>query len=189
MREETSSLRAVSMVALSFKKKVITKFRKVIFFEMPLSILMLNLGTSPAFAAQEDLVGFSLMSSKNKAESSDTYTINFNNVSIIEYIRFISKIANLNFVFDENELQFTVTIVSEEPISVKNILSALVQVLRIHGLRLLEQENNLLITKSGDVNQISTIVSSDLPNSTSNNSPIVTRVFRIKVANPNSIAT
>ncbi|MGE5196242.1 MAG: hypothetical protein ACM3JI_02805, partial [Anaerolineae bacterium] len=49
------------------------------------------------------------------------YMINFNNVSIIEYIRFVSKIRNINFVFDSQDLDFKVTIVSEEPTSVKNI--------------------------------------------------------------------
>ena len=47
---------------------------------------------------------------KNK----DTYTINFNNVSITEYIRFASKIAKLNFNYSEDDLKFNVTIVSEE---------------------------------------------------------------------------
>src|SRR5262245_15922333 len=45
----------------------------------------------------------------------DRYLINFNNVSIIEYIRFVSKITGSNFVFEDNELQFNVTIVSEDP--------------------------------------------------------------------------
>lgn len=122
-----------------------------------------------------------------KAE--DGYTMNFNNVSIIEYIRFVSKIFNVNFVFDEKELQFNVTIVSEDSVSSKNIMSALIQVLRIHNLRILEQENNLLITSSSDVNQIPTIISSELPGATSAGSPLITRVFRIKNANLATLTT
>lgn len=118
----------------------------------------------------------------------DTYTINFNNISIIEYLRFVSKIANVNFVFDEGDLPFTVTIVSEEPVTAKNIMSALVQILRMHDLYLLEQEGNLLITKSKKVNQIPTIVSSDLPNSKAGSSALVTRVFRIHNGSLNTIA-
>lgn len=107
------------------------------------------------------------------------YTINFNNVSIIEYIRFVSKIFNINFVFEEADLQFSVTIVSEDSVSAKNVMSALVQILRVHNLTILEQDNNLLITKSTDVNQIPTIgngLQGEL-------APLVTRVFRIKNAN------
>jgi len=116
------------------------------------------------------------------------YTVNFNNVPVIEVIRFVSKITNMNFVFAEEDIQFSVTIISEEPISVKNIMSALIQVLRINQLTLLEQDNSLIITKSNEVNQISTIVSGDIPNSEKTNAPIVTRVFRIKNASVSSIA-
>src|SRR6185436_13097378 len=46
---------------------------------------------------------------KDLDKKKDTYTINFSNVSIIEYIKFASKITNLNFVFNDTELQFNVT--------------------------------------------------------------------------------
>lgn len=131
----------------------------------------------------------SFFDTNSSSENAQTYTINFNNISIIEYIRFVSKITNINFVFEEADLQFTVTIVSEEPITTKNIMSALVQELRIHNLSLLEQDNNLLITKTKSVNQISSIISSDTPANRTSNAPIVTRVFRIKNANPSSIAS
>src|SRR5580700_6597192 len=95
----------------------------------------------------------------------DTYTVNFNNISIIEFIRFASKITNLNFVFDEADLPFSVTVISEEAVSAKNVMTALAQVLRMHDLLLLEQDGNVLITKSTRVSQIPPIVSSDLPES------------------------
>lgn len=117
------------------------------------------------------------------------YTVNFNSVSVIEFIRFVSRISGVNFVFQDIDLPFTVTIVSEEPISVRNILSALIQVLRIHNLQLVEQDNNLLITVSGDVRTVAPVVSSDLPGSEGITAPIITRVFRIRNANPNTLAS
>lgn len=132
------------------------------------------------------LVGASEISLGNQDEPK--YTINFNHVPVTEVIRFVSKTTHTNFVFEEEDLQFNVTIISEEPISVKNILSALIQILRIHDLRVLEQEGNLMITKSPGVNQISTLVSQELPGSMNTEAPIVTRVFRIKNANPSSVA-
>lgn len=119
----------------------------------------------------------------------ESFTINFNNISIIEYIRFVSKITNLNFVFNEADLQFNVTIVSEDPVTPRNILSILIQVLRIHNLAVLEQESNLIITTSRSVSQIAAVVSSDLPEDAVGLSPVVTRVFRIKNANLNTIST
>ncbi|MFS8564530.1 MAG: hypothetical protein LVR00_09645 [Rhabdochlamydiaceae bacterium] len=105
----------------------------------------------------------------NKPSVDDTainqndYTINFNNISFVEYIRFVSKITGLNFIFNEQDLPFTVTIISKDPVTPRNIMSTLIQLLRVHDLSILEEDNNLLITPSKTVNQIATIVSNDLP--------------------------
>ncbi|MCH9631222.1 MAG: Type 3 secretion system secretin [Chlamydiia bacterium] len=117
------------------------------------------------------------------------YTINFNNVSIKEYLKFISKIAELNFVYDETELEFNVTIVSEEPTDLSNVLAALVQVLRIHGFSLIDDGVNLVINKGQGLHQIATIVSDELPFDSDMPPAIVTRVFKIKNANPDSVAS
>lgn len=119
-----------------------------------------------------------------------TILINFNNVSIIEFIRFISKITNRNFVFDELDLQFNVTIVSEEPTSIENIMSALLQVLRIHGLTLLEQGNNIVIHKAPGVNSIARVVAENIPpGEQPQQTEIVTRLFRLNTADSEKIAT
>jgi type II secretory pathway component GspD/PulD (secretin) len=149
-----------------------------------LSGMLLGEATEDAVASISSKPGAALQVTKN-----DTFTINFSNIGIIEYIRFVSKTLGANFIFDETDLQFNVTIVSEEPITSKNLLSALVQVLRIHGLTLLEQENNFLITKNQNVSQIATVVSSDTPEKKVAGAPIVTRVFRIKNVPASSIAT
>jgi type III secretion protein C len=161
--------------------------RRTFFFRFSLAALSLFPGNLHELFAEEEVstVDFDFF---GKEEETDSYKINFNNVPIVEYIRFISKITGTNFVFDEEELQFNVTIVSEEPITTKNVMSALIQVLRIHGLSLLEQENNLLITRNTAVNQIPTIISAELPNGKKEKAPLVTRIFRIKNANPGNIA-
>src|SRR5271156_2563705 len=105
-------------------------------------------------------------------EAKDTYTVNFNNISMIELIRFTSKITNLNFIFEDADLQFSVTVVSEEPVSPKSVMAAVSQVLRMHDLMLLEQDGNVLITKSTKVNQIPTIVSADLLHSKADNAAL-----------------
>ncbi|MCX6987814.1 MAG: hypothetical protein NT065_06655 [Chlamydiae bacterium] len=134
------------------------------------------------------LTAFLNSESEQSGNSGPSYTVNFNNVPVIEVIRFVSKITNMNFVFSQDDIQFNVSIISEEPITVKNILSALIQVLRINNLVLLEQDNSLIITKNQEVHQIPTIVSGDIPNSEQTTAPLITRVFRIKNANASSIA-
>ncbi|MBI2811222.1 MAG: hypothetical protein HYX67_10385 [Candidatus Melainabacteria bacterium] len=118
----------------------------------------------------------------------DLYTVNFNNISIIEFVRFASKITNLNFIFEEGDLQFNVTVVSEEQVPAKSVMAALSQVLRAHGIILLEEDGNVLLTKSTAINQIAPIISSDVEGSKDSNAAVVTRVFRIKNANVNTIA-
>lgn len=185
-----------------------SRFGKSRFFEAALGIVLLH---SPLYSEEQDPeLGFlssppdkggkqlehlqqsedqhNTPTFKNLEKNKDTYTINFSNVSIIEYIRFASKITNLNFVFNEDDLQFNVTVVSEEPVSPRNIMSILIQVLRINGLVVLEQDNNLLITKVRSVTQLATVVAGDLP-SPGQKSPIVTRVFRLKNANLNTVAS
>lgn len=113
------------------------------------------------------------------------YTINYNTVSILEYLKFASKICKVNFIYDETDLNFTVTIVSDEPATSENVMATLLQVLRIHGLQLLEQDGNLVIHKSDTVKQIATLVTDFTKDG---KSPIVTRIFRVKNANVDSVA-
>lgn len=119
-------------------------------------------------------------------DPTDGYTINYNTVSIIEYIRFASKICKVNFIYEEADLNFTVTVVSDEPVTADNVMATLIQVLRIHGLRLLEQGNSLVIHKSDDVKQMATLVTEG--GTDVGNAPIVTRIFRMKSAKPESVA-
>ncbi len=121
----------------------------------------------------------------SKKDAKEGYTINYNTVSILEYIRFASKICKVNFIYEDADLNFNITVVSDEPITAKNVMATLVQVLRIHGLMLLEQDGSLVIHKSNDVKQMATLVTEDQKDG---NSPIVTRIFRVKNAKAESIA-
>ena len=106
-------------------------------------------------------------------------TINFNNVAVTEYIRFISRLTNKNFIFDENDLQFTVTIVSEEPTTIENIMAALLQELRIHDLDLIEQGNTIIIHRNSKVAGISKVITDKSTDEEIAKADIVTKVFRL----------
>lgn len=115
--------------------------------------------------------------------------INFNNVGIIEFIRFISRASGRNFIFDESNLQFNVSIVSEEPTNLPNIMTALMQVLRVHGLSLIEQGNNILIHNNKAISQVSTVVSDTiLQNPQTKDAELITRVFRLNTLDPEKAA-
>lgn len=147
--------------------------------EEPVSVVLEEAALPPVtdpIASRDELMGIF---------PKEGYTINYNTLSIVEYIRFASKICNVNFIFDETELNFNVTVVSEGPITAKNVMATLVQLLRIHGLSLLEQDNNLVIHKNADVKQIAKLVTGKKGD---DDAPIVTRIFRLKMMKPDALA-
>lgn len=117
------------------------------------------------------------------------YIIQFDNVNIVQYIKFISKISNKNFIFDEAELNFAITLVSDEPTSMDEIMAALVQSLRIHGFSLVEQGNNLIIHQAEEVKTPPHTIDSDTELSSPNADTFITKVFKLDNINPDQILT
>lgn len=116
-----------------------------------------------------------------QSEEQKKILINFNNVSMVEFIRFVSRVTNKNFVFNDTDLDFNVTIVSEEPTTLENIMTALMQELRIHGLVLIEQGNNLIIHNNRLINSISEVVDERgmVKEGHIQDAQLVTQVFRL----------
>lgn len=139
---------------------------------------------SPPPSPQSSLDGSSPPHSK-KIDS--LVTVNFNNVAMIEYVRFMSSVTQKNFVFDEQDLQFNVTIISDEPTSVPNLMAALVQELRVRDLFLIEEGNNLVIHRNPRVRSPGTIAATE-QEMRSVRSEMVTRVFRLNTLDPNKAA-
>lgn len=114
------------------------------------------------------------------------YTVNFEDISVVQLIQFISKISGTNFIFESRDLQFNITIVSEDQTSVQDLTAALFQVLKMHDLSVAAQGNNVLIYRNQNLSKVSTVI-------TENNltdacdSALVTRVFRLYNINPDSV--
>lgn len=167
-----------------FRKSLWTDIAKHLSYASFLPLIYSNIAYA-SFELQE-MVAISELHDVNIEK--DTYTINFNNVAITEVIRFASKITHLNFIFDDADLQFNVTVVSEDPLTAKSMLTALIQILRTHDLTLIEQEGNVLITRSTRVSVVAPIIPSYPDDSRMENAALVTRVFQIKNGNVNSLA-
>jgi type III secretion protein C len=125
---------------------------------------------------------------QNPGSNSSGFLINFNNVGIVEYIRFVSKISNKNFIFDAADLNFSVTIVSEEPTTMQDIMAALVQELRIHGLSLLEQGNSFVIHRNPAVSNISQVITDKQDIPLYEQMELVTQVFHLNTLDPERTA-
>jgi len=120
-------------------------------------------------------------------QAEPTFSTNFSDIPVIEYIRFLSRVGNINFSYRDEDLQFHVNIVSETPITIRSMISALVQILRANGLSVTEDGQNVLISNNLKVQQIPTVLSGDgpIPPGTA----LATRIYDVHNVNLESVAT
>lgn len=79
----------------------------------------------------------------------NTYTINFHDVPVVEFIQFVSKISDVNFIFNHRDLHFNITLSSGKAATPDQVVRALVQILRAHGMSI-SQEDGYLVIHKGD---------------------------------------
>lgn len=79
------------------------------------------------------------------ADQSKGHHINFNDVPAIEFIRFVSKISQVNFIFDHRDLSFNITMSSGKSLNSEEVVRALIQMLRMHGFGVREDGNYYVI--------------------------------------------
>lgn len=75
----------------------------------------------------------------------NAHHIHFNDVPVIEFIRFVSKISHVNFIFNNQDLQFNITFSTGKSVSSTDVLKALVQMLQMHGFAVAENDNYYVI--------------------------------------------
>jgi len=123
-------------------------------------------------------------------EEPQTVLIKFNNVSVIEYIRFISRVAGRNFILDEEDLFFNVTIISEEPTTIDNVLMSLLHELRIHGFNMIDLGNTIIIFQAEGADRAPGEIVSDLyPLDETGDADIQTRIFRLNTQYADTMAS
>lgn len=77
--------------------------------------------------------------------SSEGHSINFDDVPVEEFIRFVSKISQVNFIFDKKDLQFNVSLTSGKSVDSKQVLKALLRVLRVNGCYVKAEETGYFV--------------------------------------------
>jgi type III secretion protein C len=73
------------------------------------------------------------------------YSINFHEVPVIEFIRFVSKISEANFIYDVKDLAFNISLSTGRSVHSDKIVGALIQLLRVHGLTVNQQADYYVI--------------------------------------------
>lgn len=114
------------------------------------------------------------------------YTINFNNVPAVEVVKFLAKIGKLNYIYNENDLQFSITMTSEGEASLPSVISAFYQVLRVNGFKITDDGKNIVLHKNEDLAAIAPVIADDTI--VGKNLPaIITRVYEVRNSNPEVI--
>ena len=75
----------------------------------------------------------------------EQHLLNFNQVKIGELVRFVSKVAKVNFVFDETKLQFEVNLISGKRLTNKELVDALILLLKQNQCSVVERNGTYLI--------------------------------------------
>ncbi len=98
------------------------------------------------------LINTPLSVAAEEVAQENTYTINFHDVPIVEFIQFVSKISDVNFIFNHRDLHFNITLSSGRPATPDQVVKALVQVLRAHGMSISLEDGYYVIQKGGEEN-------------------------------------
>lgn len=114
------------------------------------------------------------------------YILNYENIPVIELLRIISEISNTNFIFDSHDLNFSISIVSEESSDVQELVASLLQILRMHGLSVVEQGKNVLIYKNESLSKVAKVITDDNYEE-AEDAAVVTRVFRLYNLQPSEV--
>ena len=77
------------------------------------------------------------------------HCINFNDVPVIEFIRFVSKISGENFIYDSRELDFDISLSTGKSVDAGMVVQALVQLLKVHGLSVKREMGYHVIHQQG----------------------------------------
>jgi len=159
-------------------KKVLFMKRKA-FFHISYKTVLSSLIALSIFNPYDSIL---LAKTQESVDAKATFTMNFRNIGVIEYIRFVSKVTKTNFIFNEQELNFQVTLISEQPVTSSNLFSALVQVLEANGFVISDQEGSYYITKNPGVSHLAQSYSED------DKAPMMTKIFKIENLNISSAA-
>lgn len=77
-------------------------------------------------------------------------TVNFQNVSMLEFLRFVSQVAEKNFIYDEKDLDFNISLVTGKATNPENILEMMMELLGQQGIRTEKKGDTYLVEKMDD---------------------------------------
>jgi general secretion pathway protein D len=79
------------------------------------------------------------------------YDVNFNNMSLKDFVKFTAEFTGKNFVYDENDLRGQVTVQTGMKMNSKDVMDIFYATLELNGLTAVNKDRYIQIVKSGDV--------------------------------------
>ena len=158
------------------------KISKVIIFLL-LSLLLVSFACLSFAQTGKNTKGSEEL--KGKVESKRFISIDFNNVDINVFIKFISELTGKNFVVD-NKIKGKVTVISPSKISVKEAYKVFESVLEVHGYATVEAGKVIKIIPSPEARtkNIETLLKES---KASPEDKIITQIITLKYANASEI--
>ena len=162
---------------------------KIIKYIFTLVVLILTLNPSLGAQAENSVKTAKSSDDKNitqgKQDSERFISIDFNNVDISVFIKFISELTSTNFVVDQR-VRGKVTIISPSKISVKEAYKVFESVLEVHGFTTIKSGEVTKIVPSPDARSknIETRLKEE---AVSPEDRVVTQLIPLKFANPSEI--
>jgi type II secretory pathway component GspD/PulD (secretin) len=80
-------------------------------------------------------------------DEDEGYCINFHDVPAIEFVRFVSRISEENFIYNSKDLNFNISLSTGKSVSTAQIVQALIQLLKIHGFSAAHDNGYFVIRK------------------------------------------
>jgi len=108
-------------------------------------LLLLFFSSNIAFSQQPSRTS----AKTGKVQTGRFVTIDFNNVDIVVFIKFISELTNKNFIIDQR-VKGKVTIISPAKISIEEAYKVFESVLEVHGYATVQAGEVIKIIPSPD---------------------------------------
>ena len=74
-------------------------------------------------------------------------TVNFQDVSMLEFLRFVSQVSEKNFIYDEKILDFNISLVTGKATNPEKILEIMIELLNQQGIKTEKKEEYYLVEK------------------------------------------
>ncbi len=75
------------------------------------------------------------------------HTVNFQDIPVGEFIRFVSRVSKENFIYDQSVLNFSITFASGQAVSSEGIVRALIRLLQMRNFQVVREEGYFVIHK------------------------------------------